>query len=77
MGIGEFEGDFFMVLKSKFDGPRQYVPFVDCHLVTDSDRWLHERYTGNKPTAKQIWDGLHPDYPDKARLWYELDFENT
>lgn len=67
-------GDFHVVLKSEFHGPRQYVPFVDGSIVLDESRWLHERYTGPRPVDTAMATGKHPDFPGKARLWYEIEF---
>lgn len=38
----ELTGDFWLVMKEQFHGPRTYVPFVRGRVVTDRRRWLHE-----------------------------------
>lgn len=65
------EGDFYLVLKSEFEGPRLYIPFRDGVLVTDRARWKHEDYVGPSPIAAELRAGPHPQFPRPARLWYE------
>ena len=65
-------GDFFLVLKSGFEGPRVYVPFRDGILVRDHADWLHEAYIGPSPIETELRPGCHPDFPRVARLWYQL-----
>ncbi len=60
------EGDFFLVLKASFRGPRLYVRFLDGTLVPDRAQWLHERHVANS-FAKQLFTGAHPDYPDEPK----------
>lgn len=67
------EGDFFLVLKSAFEGPRQYVPFSASRVVVDPSSWMHEAYVGASPSATELRRGRHPDFPRRARLWYEVD----
>lgn len=38
----ELTGDFWLVLKADFCGPRTYVPFVAGRVVVDRRRWLVE-----------------------------------
>jgi len=68
------EGDFHLVVKSEFEGPRQYIPFVASQIVLDEARWLHEQYVGPSPVKTELRAGKHPDFPRAARLWYEMDF---
>jgi hypothetical protein len=65
-------GDFYLVLKSDFEGPRIYVPFRDGVIVLDRARWLHEAYYGASPVDTELRPGCHPDFPKTARLWYQL-----
>jgi len=65
------EGDFYLVLKSVFQGPRLYLPFRNGVLVVDRRTWKHEAYFDNSPVAMELRSGVHPDFPDAARLWYE------
>jgi hypothetical protein len=68
------EGDFYVVLKSNFSGPRAYVPFRQGTIVLDQAEWIHEAYVGNSPNATELRPGRHPDFPHAARLWYQLDW---
>lgn len=61
------EGDFYIVLKTEFFGPRLYVPFRDGVLVMDRDAWLHEREAENSPLMAGICPGCHPDFPPPPR----------
>jgi hypothetical protein len=65
------EGDFFVVLKALFNGPRLYVPFREGVLVLDRSAWLHEAYTGPSPVSTELRPGCDPSYPENPRLWYE------
>lgn len=41
--VGEaLVGDYWLVFKERFFGPRVYVPARDGHLVVDRTRWVHE-----------------------------------
>lgn len=64
-------GDFYLVMKAAFEGPRLYVPFRAGLLVTERDAWLHEDYIGNSPIATELRRGVHPAFPGRPRLWYE------
>jgi hypothetical protein len=66
------QGDFYLVLKSDFRGPRLYVPFREGMIVLSREAWKHERYTGPSPVESEIQPGCHPDFPRRAKLWYEL-----
>lgn len=37
------KGDFWLVLKEKFLGPRMYLPFRSSTIVADSDKWIYEK----------------------------------
>lgn len=65
------EGDFYLVLKSTFQGPRLYIPFQNGLINLDQKAWLHENYIGNSPIATELRAGCHPDFPSRAHLWYE------
>ena len=67
-------GDFYLVIKSTFKGPRLYIPFRDGTIVLDRAEWLHEAYVGNSPVATELRRGCHPEFPGTARLWYEHDW---
>lgn len=67
-------GDFYLVLKSGFNGPRLYVPFRDGAIVLERAQWLHEAYVGNSPIATELRRGCHPEFPGAARLWYQHDW---
>ena len=70
--VGEqIEGQFYLVLKSEFEGPRLYVAFRDGVLVADRSAWKHEEYVGNSPIATELRSGGHPDFPRRAKLWYQ------
>jgi hypothetical protein len=60
-------GDFYLVLKSVFRGPRLYVPFRDGKIVLDRARWLHEAFVG---ANREVLAGCHPDFPETARRPY-------
>ncbi len=36
------EGDFSMVMKNQFFGPRTYIPFLDGVVVEDQESWFTE-----------------------------------
>ena len=65
------EGNFYVVLKALFNGPRLYVPFRNGVLVLDRSAWLHEAYTGPSPVSTELRPGCDPSYPENPRLWYE------
>lgn len=65
----QLEGDFYLVLKADFEGPRLYVPFRDGLLVLDRSAWLHE--DGSLTVDSEIRSGCHPDYPGMPRPRYE------
>lgn len=65
------EGDFYLVLKSDFFGPRLYIPFRGGTIQSDRTLWLHEDYIGDSPTSTELRPGCHPDFPRKARLWHQ------
>lgn len=59
--IGEtIHGDFYLVLKSQFEGPRMYVAFRDGLLVTDRGAWKHEHYPDPQRFTAEIRPGPHP-----------------
>ena len=64
------EGDFYVVLKALFNGPRLYVPFRNGVLVLDRGHWLHEAYTGPSPVSTELRAGCDPSYPENPKLWY-------
>ncbi len=64
------EGDFYVVLKALFDGPRLYVPVRNGVLVLDKSAWLHEAYTGPSPVSTELRSGCDPSYPENPKLWY-------
>ena len=37
------EGDFFLVMKSQFRGPRTYIPFKMGVVISDKDKWVVEQ----------------------------------
>ncbi len=36
----QLEGDFWLVMKSKFHGDRTYIPFVNDEIIIDKKRWM-------------------------------------
>ncbi|MBK6460702.1 MAG: hypothetical protein IPF92_06810 [Myxococcales bacterium] len=55
-------GDFFLVLKATFRGPRLYVRFRDG-VLEDAAAWLHEESTPGT-FERTLREGAHPDFPD-------------
>jgi hypothetical protein len=66
-------GDFYLVLKSNFEGPRLYVRFQGG-VLADRGTWKHEQYTGASPIATELRAGCHPSFPRAAPLWHEIEF---
>jgi hypothetical protein len=56
------EGEFYLVFKMDFFGPRLYVPFRDGSLLLDHEEWRHEV---GPLLARQFRQGCHPDFPNR------------
>ena len=65
------DGDFYVVLKALFDGPRTYVPFREGVIVLDQKAWLHVAYTAPSPSSWELRRGCHPAYPHDPKPFYE------
>lgn len=63
-------GEFWMVLKSAFEGPRMYIPFYDGVIELNRAAWEHEECTG--PSAHKFSPGAHPQFPARALLPHEI-----